>query len=122
MLKPLAIALALIASAPALADGLSYLPQPDVATATARSVAEGVAMGIPDGSPWWNVSTLQCTAGPAVFIVFEPAAQSTYYDFTISPINPKTGAATGLSDAEKLLVLTDTALAAQQGCAVISWP
>ena len=61
----------------------SCLPELDQPTALARSIAEGVAMGVTDGSPWWGVaqnSTNQWC------VVMEPLARGNGYDFTANPI------------------------------------
>jgi hypothetical protein len=83
----------------------TYLPQPDLPTALARSVAKGVAMGVPDGSPWWATLSLPCASGPTVFIVIEDAPRADGSDFT----------ATGLTDEEKEALLPESTLK-ENGC------
>lgn len=86
----------------------SFLAFPDAATATARSVAEGVALGVQGGSPWWATITLTC----GVYLVFEAAPRDAVYDFTTNP-----GGSTGLTANERAQLLSYTQMQAN-GCFV----
>lgn len=118
--------------------GNSYLPQPDQKTAIARSITEGLEMGVPAKAlaPWWNVVVLPATktcAGGA-YIEIEPVMRNLptvgMDDFTANPRAPiitagratfdKDGVAqrqapTGLTDDEKATLITYADLV-KQGC------
>lgn len=86
------IVIGLMLAMPAWAD--QCLPEPDQATAVARSVQESVAMGVTDGSPWW--AQQQINGQPCVVIESTPRGNG--YDFTSNPMNGAT--TTGLSQVE----------------------
>lgn len=115
MMRVLVLAIALIAASPALAQtpGFFYLLEPDMATCTARSVQEGVAMGVTDGSPWWY-----CVAiNGQVYLAIETAPRATGYDFTQSPVailGPNAGQATGLTAPEIAALVPSASLSTQQ--------
>lgn len=112
-MRTILLAALLLAAWPALAN--QCLPEANQAAAIARSVQEGVAMGVPDGSPWWA----QQLSGAEWCVVVETAPRAAPgYDFTANPlpvaingVAPNAiGVATGLSPAE---IATLTAIGAQ---------
>jgi len=119
-MRALALTLALIAT-PALAQtpGFSYLAEPDMPTCTQRSIQEGIALGVPDGSPWWGCQTIN----GSVYLVIESAPRGPGYDFTASPVVPPksvapsavpSGTVTGLTPQESVALVPATAVSATQ--------
>lgn len=93
----------------------TYLPENSLQSAMGRSALEGSAMGVMDGSPWWNVVEMDCGA----FIAFEAHPRdSNGMDFTENPIATtglNSGNPTGLSSSELNQVLTHSQMVAN-GC------
>ena len=129
-MRAIALTLVLIAT-PALAQtpGFSYLPEPDMPTCTQRSVQEGIALGVPDGSPWWGCQNIN----GSVYLVIESAPRGPGYDFTANPVVPDfiklglpvpasaviPGTQTGLSSIELTSLVPSVQLSASSGQSVI---
>lgn len=85
------------------AMALQCLPMPDQASAIARSVQQGIAMGVKDDSPWWA----QAKINNQWCVIIEIATRADPgYDFTANPIpvsvndSAPVGIPTGLTPAE----------------------
>lgn len=123
--------------------GNSYLPQPDEDTAYARSIAEGIEMGVPEKAnvPWWAVvvipkggvpqfdkdhQRLPTTACPGgVYIEIEPAMRVLptvgMDDFTANPRAPVITAGVPVMDKGQVQRAAATGLSGDERAALVSY-
>ena len=108
-MKTMLLAALLLAAWPAQAN--QCLPEANQAAAIARSAQEGVAMGVPDGSPWW---AQQAINGQWCVVIEAAPRAAPGYDFTANPVAASvngsiaTGTVTGLSVGERATLTTIT--------------